>query len=791
MKIGIIAPSPIPFTAGGAEKMWWGLANEINKNTPHQADLVKLPTREHTFWDLVDSYEAFSRLDTSGFDLVISGKYPAWMISHPRHICYMQHRLRGLYDCYHFTKLPLRPERSTHKGLRALQGLLRSRLPARESLAEVFHRLKELRAEQNAPADAFQFPGSLSRQLVHYFDNVGLQPCEIEAYYAISRTVAQRHQYFPSQASVEVLYPPSNLKGFRCDGADYIFTASRLDGPKRIALLVEAMRFVKSDIQLRIAGEGPDMLRLRELAGGDPRIVFLAYVSETQLLEHYANALAVAFVPYDEDYGLITIEAMMSSKPVLTVTDAGGPTEFVRHEKTGMCVAPNPREIGEAIDWLAQHREVAIRLGKTARDRVKSIKWSNVVDVLIPKERATGSPKRISRRPQLTVATTFGVTPIQGGGQARIFHLYKNLGTRFEVELVTLGSASDEAFSRLIAPGLREIRIPKTQEHQEAEAEISREVDWLPVTDVVLPQLFHLTPAYSEALEQSCARADTIVACHPYSFPAMELVSDKRLWYEAQDVEYNLKRELIAKTPRGIELVEQVRLVERRCCDRAEIIMACSEVDRDALMSLYDLPATKMRVVPNGVDTRAVRFTSRERSLKTKDALGLANCFCAVFIGSWHPPNLEAIKAIMNIAAKCAEVRFLILGSSCLFFENQPRPDNVGLFGVVDDLVKDLVLRSADLALNPVQQGSGTNLKMLEYAAAGVPIITTALGVRGLGFQDHRDLFVEEIGDFPERIESIRSGPLALLQGMAERARQHVTKYFDWRGISRRLLASL
>jgi hypothetical protein len=57
---------------------------------------------------------------------------------------------------------------------------------------------------------------------------------------------------------VSVLYPPPRITGFHCSSDDYLFTVSRLDGPKRIALLVEAMRHVKADIPLLIAGTGPD-----------------------------------------------------------------------------------------------------------------------------------------------------------------------------------------------------------------------------------------------------------------------------------------------------------------------------------------------------------------------------------------------------------------------------------------------------------------------------------------------------------------------------------------------------
>jgi glycosyltransferase involved in cell wall biosynthesis len=383
------------------------------------------------------------------------------------------------------------------------------------------------------------------------------------------------------------------------------------------------------------------------------------------------------------------------------------------------------------------------------------------------------------------------MTPVRGGGQARLFNLFANLAPQIQTEVITLGQETDEAFSREVSPGLRETRIPKSQAHSQAEAEISREVEWFPITDVAFPDLASLTPDYLCALEQSCRDADVVVASHPYVLQAIEAVSDKPVWYEAQDVEYLLKKEVIPKTARGLALVDQVFEIERRCCERATVVMVCSDVDLRELIRLYDLPEGKMRVVPNGVDTRKVRFRSREQCVKAKRELGIAESFSAVFIGSWHEPNLQAVKAIMNAAVECPNVQFLILGSSCLAFENQVRPENVGLLGVVDDATKDLVLRIADIALNPVQQGSGTNLKMLEYAAAGVPIITTAFGMRGLGFRRGHDVFVEEIGDFPEAIATIRAAPLSSLQEMADHARQHVAKYFDWRAISRRLLASL
>lgn len=100
MKIAIVAPSPVPFTIGGAELLFSGMQDAINSYTSHQCELIKLTTKENTFWDLIESYYKFYQLDLSHFDMVISTKYPSWMIRHHNHIVYMLHPLRGLYDTY-------------------------------------------------------------------------------------------------------------------------------------------------------------------------------------------------------------------------------------------------------------------------------------------------------------------------------------------------------------------------------------------------------------------------------------------------------------------------------------------------------------------------------------------------------------------------------------------------------------------------------------------------------------------------------------------------------------------
>ena len=108
MRVGIVAPRPVPFTPGGAERAWAGLAAAV-RTAGHDADIVTLDVEESSVAALGRAYRAFAALDLSAFDLVVSSKYPAWMASHPRHVLWLFHPLRGLYDTYHLFRAPLDP----------------------------------------------------------------------------------------------------------------------------------------------------------------------------------------------------------------------------------------------------------------------------------------------------------------------------------------------------------------------------------------------------------------------------------------------------------------------------------------------------------------------------------------------------------------------------------------------------------------------------------------------------------------------------------------------------------
>ena len=377
MKIAIVAPSPVPFTIGGAEYLYSGMQTAINNFSNHQCELIKIPVNEGTFWGIIDSYFKFYTLDLKCFDLVISTKYPSWMISHPNHILYMVHHLRGLFDTYHFFNKPERtPDFLITDEVTKIVAILRKKDPSQSDVDLFFLHMNNLKkAELKYPEELFEFPGPFIFEIVHFLDNYALSPNKIKKYFTMSENVKQRRDYFPTSVPVFVIYPPPINDSFYCTDYKYLFTASRLDGPKRIDLLIEAMKFVPQEISLKIAGTGPEEKKLRAKAGADKRIEFLGFVNEEQKKEYYANALAVLFVPFDEDYGFITVEAMKSQKAVITCTDSGGPLEFVKNCQTGFVTAPDPKLIADRINYFIENKADAVNMGIAANESVKNINW--------------------------------------------------------------------------------------------------------------------------------------------------------------------------------------------------------------------------------------------------------------------------------------------------------------------------------------------------------------------------------------------------------------------------------
>jgi glycosyltransferase involved in cell wall biosynthesis len=172
-----------------------------------------------------------------------------------------------------------------------------------------------------------------------------------DRFLANSRHVAARiARYYNRHASV--LYPPVDTAFFTPGGSPpepYFLVVSALVPYKRLDLAVQAASTL--GVSLKVAGTGPDLARLRALAG--PTVEFLGSVEGEALRDLYRRAQALV-LPGEEDFGIAPVESMACGRPVVALA-RGGATETVVPGVTGLLVEDQtPAAFAAAMDAAAR-----------------------------------------------------------------------------------------------------------------------------------------------------------------------------------------------------------------------------------------------------------------------------------------------------------------------------------------------------------------------------------------------------------------------------------------------------
>jgi glycosyltransferase involved in cell wall biosynthesis len=341
----LICTTQVPFTNGGAEAHVAGLKRAFGENG-YQAEIVSLPfkwyppaeiMRHALAWRLLDLSEANGKR----IDLVIGMKFPAYVVAHENKVLWIMHQHRSAYNLAGtpFDDLSIHPD------------------------------------------------GPRACELIRHCDEQFIP--EARKVFANSKRVAERLLRYNQIESEPLYHPPPRAELLRSgEAGDYIFYPSRLEPQKRQELLIQAMQHVRSPVKIILAGSVHDPEHytglISQLGVGD-RVQLRGHVSEQEIIDLYANALAVCYLPFDEDYGYVTLEAMLAGRPLIIANDGGGATEFIEHGREGFVIEPEPEMIADAIDTLFRDRKLARTLGRNGRDRVEAmdLSWQNVVERII------------------------------------------------------------------------------------------------------------------------------------------------------------------------------------------------------------------------------------------------------------------------------------------------------------------------------------------------------------------------------------------------------------------------
>jgi glycosyltransferase involved in cell wall biosynthesis len=341
----LICTTQVPFTTGGAESHVEGLKRALI-DAGYNAEVVALPFKWYPPAEIMRSALAWRLLDLNEangkpVDLVIGMKFPAYLVKHDRKVLWVMHQHRSAYNLW-----------------------------------------------GTAFDDLSNYPdGAQIREWIQHCDKRFIP--EARKVFANSKTVAERLRRYNQIESQPLYHPPPRAGSLRCgEQGDYIFYPSRLELQKRQELLIEAMRLVKTPVKVILAGGSRDPKYYQSLIkklGVSDRVCLRGFVEESEMTELYANALGVCYLPFDEDYGYVTLEGMLSGKPVVVARDGGGAAEFVEHGSEGLIVEPDPKAIAESLDSLYADRARARAMGERGREKIQSLNlsWEKVVNTLV------------------------------------------------------------------------------------------------------------------------------------------------------------------------------------------------------------------------------------------------------------------------------------------------------------------------------------------------------------------------------------------------------------------------
>jgi len=390
----------------------------------------------------------------------------------------------------------------------------------------------------------------------------------------------------------------------------------------------------------------------------------------------------------------------------------------------------------------------------------------------------------------LTRASLLAVTsqlpwPLDSGGHLRTFHLLRSLSSHVHVRLVAGVPPGQEGGVQAV----RDAGIAVIPAYVSERQPLREGVRLAKAFAAGEPYVFyrrHDRRAVRQALTGAIAdaRPDILYLDHLDSMLFSSLAGGSHIVADLHNV-YSLLVERTAAEHRSMiaswYLRRESRLldaVERKAARDADLVMTVSDTEA---AHFQKLGARRTCVVPNGVD--CPYYESLPLGRETPRAP------IVLFVGglSWAP-NVSAVQFLARTVLPGLRVRYpeavvRIVGRG----EPATMSALAGLPGVqVTGSVPDVRphLAEASVVAVPLESGGGTRLKILEAFAAGLPVVSTAVGCEGIAAAHGRHLVVAERDDFAGAIVGLFADP-GSGRRLATEARELVRRVYDWSVVGR------
>jgi glycosyltransferase involved in cell wall biosynthesis len=233
------------------------------------------------------------------------------------------------------------------------------------------------------------------------------------------------------------------------------------------------------------------------------------------------------------------------------------------------------------------------------------------------------------------------------------------------------------------------------------------------------------------------------------------------------------------------QITDALFQMEKAAFHEADLSFVCCEEDRASAVTAFGLDPRRVLIAPNGADVGEFTPLPEPKKRAIKTSLGVPNdCLVAFFVGKRYAPNHAAGLRIIEMARTLRNrpnILFVIAGTvtESLAAEMSEPASNIRFAS--ESEIKPF-FQCADIGLNPMESGGGTNVKLFEFMASGFAVLTTPAGARGVP-RPPRDAFVvAEIGSFAQELCVLADQP-ELRRRLGRRARKVAEEFYDWKRI--------
>ena len=249
------------------------------------------------------------------------------------------------------------------------------------------------------------------------------------------------------------------------------------------------------------------------------------------------------------------------------------------------------------------------------------------------------------------------------------------------------------------------------------------------------------------------------------------------------DVPYLFAKEI----SRNILIQKYILWLDKLAVTHSSHVLTVSQIDKANINKFYNINPNKISVIPNGTDVRKFKNINANEKLILKQKFGLENKFILIFHGApFHKPNRDAFKTIILLAPKLKQkiqnLQIILIGNPYIDYNF----DYIQSFPPLEDLASFLPI--ADVAIVPITKGSGTRLKIFEYLASGIPIVSTKKGAEGIQVENDKHILLSDNidQDFINNIVLLYKNE-EKRKNLAIKGRKLVEEIYDWRKISQEL----